>query len=62
MASEWNNERNVEIIEPWLQRISFRLLDYINYTIIADISGVQYEANIVRDELIKPDEIEIPTE
>lgn len=62
MASEWNNERNVEIIEPWLQRISFRLQDYINYTIIADISGVQYEANIVRDELIKPDEIEIPTE
>lgn len=61
-ASEWNNERNVEIIEPWLKRISFRLLDYINYTIIADISGVQYEANVVRDELIKPDEIEIPTE
>jgi hypothetical protein len=45
-----------------LKRLSFILDDYINYTISVDLCGKKFEVELVKDSLIKPDELQVPTE
>ena len=62
IASIWDNDRNIEQIEPWLKRLSFILYDYIDYTISVNLGGKTFDVEIVKDSLIKPDELQVPTE
>ena len=64
--SKLNENRNIDYIESWLQRVPFALHDYFAYTCVTKLrikdDETTIEVPIIKESLIKPDELSIPTE
>lgn len=60
--SRYITERGVHSIENWLKRVSFSLYDYFACDFTTKVGTKTITFSIIKDDLIKPDEITIPTE